>query len=58
MKPFITIAFNLCVACVLSAQVELPNTISTNDKIYGLSKFWNEILQYKALQNACGRRFS
>ena len=25
------------------AQTELPNTISTTDKIYGLSKFWNEV---------------
>lgn len=25
------------------AQTELPNTISATDKVYGLSKFWNEV---------------
>jgi C-terminal processing protease CtpA/Prc len=25
------------------AQTELPNTISSADKVYGLSKFWNEV---------------
>jgi C-terminal processing protease CtpA/Prc len=39
-KIFILLSVNLLVCCV---KAQLPDSISTADKIYGLSKFWQEV---------------
>ena len=43
MKKSLFFLFTIIFFGKLFAQTELPNTISTTDKIYGLSKFWNEV---------------
>lgn len=35
----------VCISCKKESQSQLPNTITTSDKIYGFSKFWNETNQ-------------
>lgn len=42
MQKSIVIFFSILLLGKLSAQTALPNTISTSEKIYGLSKFWNQ----------------
>ena len=42
MKKVITTILSVFIYGKMTAQVELPNTISKEDKIYGLSKFWQE----------------
>lgn len=43
MKKTLILILSILLSGNLFAQIELPNTISTTDKIYGLSKFWNEV---------------
>ena len=43
MKKTIIIILSVFIYGNLHAQTELPNTISKEDRIYGLSKFWQEV---------------
>lgn len=43
MKKKIILLSAILICGKIFAQIELPNTISTTEKIYGLSKFWNEV---------------
>ncbi len=43
MKTFFLSLAILLISNATYAQVELPNTISKSDKVYGLSKFWQEV---------------
>jgi len=38
----ITLSFSLLILCMVSFS-QLPNTLSVADKIYGLSRFWQEV---------------
>ena len=40
ISPFI---FLLFVIPFLNAQISIPNTLSNEEKLYGLSKFWQEV---------------
>ncbi len=42
MKKALFLLMSIFLYGELSAQTELPSTISKTEKIYGLSKFWNE----------------
>jgi len=41
MKKYILIVSFVC--CLMNAKAQIPATISNADKVYGLSKFWQEV---------------
>lgn len=43
MQKSLTLLFAILFCGTVTAQISLPNTITKTEKIYGLSKFWNEV---------------
>ncbi|QES89090.1 S41 family peptidase [Rhizosphaericola mali] len=43
MKKVLFLLAFLCALCSVNAQYTIPNKLSVSDKVYGLSKFWQEV---------------